>query len=185
MIFSGSCRCRVQGKFISFRAPGQEHFTRCKMLDEAYTKESITERIKIRTIIKKPKEHKGISLRIDMENNIKGQQSAGYEKRAKFHNLKKNARTPNFLTKRIVDTYPDLKNKVTEITVANDEVSAALKATEHRLADIVVLIKNVTTYKQMRTVALEYQKAKDKAVFRQEHENTLILYEAITKLLKE
>ena len=31
-----------QGKFISFRAPGQERFTRCKTLGEDYTEEAIT-----------------------------------------------------------------------------------------------------------------------------------------------
>ena len=48
-----------------------------------------------------------------------------------------------------------------------------------------VLIKNVTTYKQLRPVSMEYRKAKDKAQFRREHESTLILYEAAAKALKE
>ena len=59
------------GKFISFRAPGQERFTRCKTLGESYTGEAIKERIKGRVITRAPKERKGISLRIDLENSIK------------------------------------------------------------------------------------------------------------------
>ena len=35
-----------RGKYISFRAPGQERFTRSKTLGEAYTVEAITERMK-------------------------------------------------------------------------------------------------------------------------------------------
>ena len=35
-----------RGKYVSFRAPGQERFTRCKTLGEAYTEEAIIERIK-------------------------------------------------------------------------------------------------------------------------------------------
>ena len=58
------------GKFISFRAPGQERFTRCKTLGEAYTEEAIKERIKGRVITRVPKERKGISLRIDLENSM-------------------------------------------------------------------------------------------------------------------
>ena len=141
------------GKFISFRAPGQERFTRCKTLGEAYTEEAIKERIKGRVITRVPKERKGISLRIDLENSIKAQQSAGYEKWAKLHNLKQAARTLNFLTEHGIDTYPDLESRVAEITAASDEAAAALKAAEHRLADMAVLIKNVTTYKQLRPVA--------------------------------
>ena len=174
-----------QGKFISFRASGQERFTRCKTLGEAYTEEVIKERIKGRVITRAPKERKEISLRIDLENNIKAQQSAGYEKWAKLHNLKQAAMTLNFLTEHGIDTYPNLTIKVAEITAARDETAAALKTVEHRLADMAVLIKNVTTYKHLRPVALEYRNAKDKAKFRREHESTLILYEAAAKALKE
>ena len=173
------------GKFISFRAPGQERFTRCKTLGEAYTEEAIKEHIKGRVITRVPKERKGISLRIDLENNIKAQQSAGYEKWVTLHNLKQAAKTLNFLTEHGIDTYPDLESRVAEITAASDEAAAALKAMEHRLADMAGLIKNVTTYKQLRPVSMEYRKAKDKAQFRREHESTLILYEAAAKALKE
>ncbi len=55
----------------------QERFTRCKTLGEAYTEEAITERIKGRSVERKPKENHKISLRIDLENSIKAQQSAG------------------------------------------------------------------------------------------------------------
>ena len=122
------------GKFISFRAPGQERFTRCKTLGEAYTEEAIKERIKGCVITRVPKERKGISLRIDLENNIKAQQSAGYEKWVTLHNLKQAAKTLNFLTEHGIDTYPDLESRVAEITAASDEAAAALKAMEHRLA---------------------------------------------------
>ena len=124
------------GKFISFRAPGQERFTRCKTLGEAYTEEAIKERIKGRVITRVPKERKGISLRIDLENDIKAQQSAGYEKWVTLHNLKQAAKALNFLTEHGIDTYPDLESRVAEITAASDEAAAALKAMEHRLADM-------------------------------------------------
>ena len=174
-----------RGKYVSFRAPGQGRFTRCKTLGEAYTEEAITERIKGRFAERKPKETRKISLQIDLENSIKAQQSAGYEKWAKLHNLKQAAMTLNFLTEHGIDTYSDLEIKVAEITAASDEAAAALKAVEHRLADMAVLIKNVTTYKQLRPVALEYRKAVDKSKFRREHESTLILYEAAAKALKK
>lgn len=44
-----------RGKYISFRAPGQERFTRCKTLGEAYTEEAIAERIKGKVITKELK----------------------------------------------------------------------------------------------------------------------------------
>jgi len=174
-----------RGKYISFRAPGQERFTRAKTLGEAYTEEAIKERIKGRAITRRPKERKGISLRIDLENSIKAQQSAAYEKWAKLHNLKQAARTLNFLTEHEIESYPDLESRVAEITAASTEAAAALKAAERRLAEMSVLIKDVATYKELRPLVQEYQRAADKKQFRRRHEGTLILYEAAAKALKE
>ena len=174
-----------RGKYVSFRAPGQERFTRCKTLGEAYTEEAIAERIKGRSVERKPKENHKISLRIDLENSIKAQQSAGYEKWAKLHNLKQAARTLNFLTEHEIDSYPDLESRVAEITAASTEAAAALKAAERRLAEMAVLIKDVTTCKELRPLLQEYQRAAYKKQFRRKHEGTLILYEAAAKALKE
>ena len=91
---------------------------------------------------RKPKENRKISLRIDLENSIKAQQSAGYEKWAKLHNLKQAARTLNFLTEHEIESYPDLESRVAEITAASTEAAAALKAAERRLAEMAVLIKD-------------------------------------------
>ena len=175
-----------QGKFISFRAPGQERFTRCKTLGENYTEEAITSRIKGLAVDRGPnRQRKGITLRIDLENNIKAQQSAGYARWAKLQNLKQAAKTINFLTEHGIEQYAELESKVAEISAANDEAAAALKDVERRLGDMAVLIKNLTTYKQLRPVVLEYRKAKDKAAFRREHESQLILYEAAAKAIKD
>ena len=83
----------------------------------------------------KRKATKEITLRIDLENSIKAQQSAGYAKWAKVHNLKQAARTLNFLTEHGIDDYAALESKVAEISAANDEAAAALKAVERRLSD--------------------------------------------------
>ena len=174
-----------RGKYVSFRAPGQERFTRCKTLGETYTEEAIIERIKGRFVERKPKENRKISLRIDLENSIKAQQSAGYKKWAKLHNLKQAARTLNFLTEHEIESYPDLESRVAEITAASAEAAAALKADECRLAEMAMLIKDVTTCKELRPLVQEYRQAADKKQFRHKHEGTLILYEAAAKALKE
>lgn len=88
-----------QGKYISFRAAGQERFTRTKTLGAAYTEEAIKERIKGVYVAKTKtlREDKKIRLVVDLENSIKAQQSAGYERWAKIHNLKQAAKSMNFL----------------------------------------------------------------------------------------
>ena len=176
-----------RGKFISFRSPGQERFTRCKTLGVDYTEEAITRRIKGLAVDRGPKRkvEQGISLRIEIENNIKAQQSAGYARWAKLYNLKQAAKALNFLTEHQIESYEGLESRLDEISTANDEAAAALKAVERRLGEMALLIKQISTYKQTRPVALEYHRAKDKAAFRREHESQLILYEAAAKALKE
>ena len=174
-----------RGKYVSFRAPGQGRFTRCKTLGEAYTEEAITERIKGRFAERKPKETRKISLRIDLENSIKAQQSVGYARWAKLHNLKQAANSLNFITEHQIDSYEGLESRLAEISAANDAAASALKDAERRLGDMALLIKNLSAYKQLRPVALELRNAKDKAAFRRQHESQLILYEAAAKALKE
>ena len=176
-----------QGKFISFRAPGQERFTRCKTLGEDYTEERITRRIKGIAIDRGPRRRSDgeISLRIALEDSIKAQQSAGYARWAKLHNLKQAANSLNFLTEHQIDSYEGLESRLAEISAANDAAASALKDAERRLGDMALLIKNLSAYKQLRPVALELRNAKDKAAFRRQHESQLILYEAAAKALKE
>lgn len=176
-----------RGKFISFRSPGQERFTRCKTLGVDYTEEAITRRIKGLAVDRGPKRkvEQGISLRIEIENNIKAQQSAGYARWPKLYNLKQAAKALNFLTEHQIESYEGLESRLDEISTANDEAAAALKAVERRLGEMALLIKQISTYKQTRPVALEYHRAKDKAAFRREHESQLILYEAAARALKE
>ena len=176
-----------RGKFISFRSPGQERFTRCKTLGVDYTEEAITRRIKGLAVDRGPKRkvEQGISLRIEIENNIKAQQSAGYARWARLYNLKQTAKALNFLTEHQIESYEGLESRLDEISTANDEAAAALKAVERRLGEMALLIKQISTYKQTRPVALEYHRAKDKAAFRREHESQLILYEAAARALKE
>ena len=148
-----------QGKFISFRAPGQERFTRCKTLGEDYTEERITQRIKGIAIDRGPSRRSAgeISLRIALEDSIKAQQSAGYARWAKLHNLKQAANSLNFITEHQIDSYEGLESRLAEINAAHDAAASAL----------------------------ELRNAKDKAAFRRQHESQLILYEAAAKALKE
>ena len=175
------------GKYISCRAQGQERFTRLKTLGADYTEEAITERIngKRTRAAKAPNiKQRGVSLIIDIENSIKAQQSRGYEQWAKIHNLKQAAKTVNFLTENKIEQYTDLIARIDEITAASEQAADALKGVERRLADMAVLIKNITTYQKTKPVYEAYKKAKNKEQFRASHESDLILYEAAVKALR-
>ena len=174
------------GKYVSCRAPGQERFTRLKTLGADYTEEAIKERIagrRTRTA-KAPKAERGVSLLIDIENSIKAAQSRSYEQWAKIHNLKQAAKTLNFLTEHQISRYEDLTTKITEIQTESDKAGDALKEVEKRLADMAVLIKNVSTFQKTKPAYDTYRKARNKERYRAAHEGTVILHEAAAKALK-
>ena len=176
-----------RGKHISCRAPGQERFTRLKTLGADYTEEAITERIngKRTRAAKAPKQQRdGINLLIDIHNSIKAQESRGYEQWAKIHNLKQAAKTLNFLTEHKIEQYADLTAKIAEITAASQQAADSLKDVEKRLADMAVLIKNVTTYQKTKPVYDAYRQARNKDSYRAEHERGIILHEAAAKALR-
>lgn len=173
------------GKYISFRAAGQERFTRAKTIGENYTEERIKERIAGRNPRKRRMqiERKGISLIIDIQNSIKAQESKGYEHWAKINNLKEAAKTLNYLTENNLLQYADLEAKAEDIHGSYDRTSKELKGVEARLREIQPLIKNIGNYQRLKPVNEAYQKAKDKTAFRAKHEAELVIFEAAKSTL--
>ena len=176
-----------QGKYISFRAAGQERFTRSKTLGEAYAVEAIKERI-AGTYRTEPKTairgKDGISLLIDIENSMKATQSKGYEQWAKIHNLKQAAKTLNFLTEHDISEYEQLQAVLSEVHAESEQTATTLIELEKRLSDMSLLMKNISAYQKTKPVYMEYRKTKDKEQFRQKHESSLIIYEAAAKTLQ-
>ena len=174
------------GKYVSCRAPGQERFTRLKTLGADYTEEAIRERIAGRRAkaAKAPREQRGVSLLIDIENSIKAAQSKGYEQWAKIHNLKQAAKTMNFLTEHKIEQYADLVSRTLEMSAESGQAADALKNAEKRLADMAVLIKNVSTYQKTKPVYDAYRKARNREKYRAGQEQAIILHEAAARSLK-
>ena len=174
------------GKYVSCRAPGQERFTRLKTLGADYTEEAIRERIAGRRAkaAKAPREQRGVSLLIDIENSIKAAQSKGYEQWAKIHNLKQAAKTMNFLTEHKIEQYADLVSRIEEMAAESGQAADALKNAEKRLAEMAVLIKNVSTYQKTKPVYDAYRKARNREKYRAGQEQAIILHEAAVRSLK-
>ena len=174
------------GKYVSCRAPGQERFTRLKTLGADYTEEAIRERIAGRRAkaAKAPREQRDVSLLIDIENSIKAAQSKGYEQWAKIHNLKQAAKTMNFLTENKIEQYADLVSRIEEMSAESGQAADALKNAEKRLADMAVLIKNVSTYQKTKPVYDAYRKARNREKYRAGQEQAIILHEAAARSLK-
>ena len=173
------------GKYISFRAEGQERFTRSKTIGENYTEERIKERIAGRTPRRSQRQTtpKGISLIGDIQERIRLIDSKGYEHKAKLTILKEAARTLNYLTENNLLQYADLEKKVEDVHSSYDRTGKELKGVEARLREVQPLIKNISNYQRLKPVYDAFQKAKDKPGFKAKHEAELVIFEAARSTL--
>ena len=173
------------GKYISFRAEGQERFTRSKTIGENYTEERIKERIAGRTPRRSQRQAtpKGISLIGDIQARIRLIDSKGYEHKAKLTILKEAARTLNYLTENNLLQYADLEKKVEDVHSSYDRTGKELKGVEARLREVQPLIKNISNYQRLKPVYDAFQKAKDKPSFKAKHEAELVIFEAARSTL--
>ena len=173
------------GKYISFRAEGQERFTRSKTIGENYTEERIKERIAGRTPRRNRRQTvpKGISLIGDIQERIRLIDSKGYEHKAKLTILKEAARTLNYLTENNLLQYADLEKKVEDVHSSYDRTGKELKGVEARLREVQPLIKNISNYQRLKPVYDAFQKAKDKSGFKAKHEAELVIFEAARSTL--
>ena len=172
-----------RGKYISFRAKGKERFTRGKTLGPRYTEEAIRDRIERRTRAPR-KENRRINLLIDIQNNIKAQESKGYEHWAKLYNLKQASKTLNFLTEHNISTYEELEQSARKIHASFTAVSEQIKGTEKSMSDTALLMKHTAIYDELKPVYTKYQRAKNKPAFAEKHRRELTLFEAAAKKLK-
>ena len=175
-----------RGKYVSCRASDQERFTRMKTLGVDYTEEAITARIAGRSRpSRQPKQRDGrISLLIDIQNNIKAQQSAGFTHWAKLNNLKQAAKTMNFLIEHGISSYGELESKLAVISTRRDTVHAEIKRVESRSTELALVMKHAGTYRQLKPLYVRYRKSNDKEKFLRGHESEIILFEAAARELK-
>ena len=168
------------GKYISFRAEGQERFTRSKTIGENYTEERIRERIQGRNPrkLQRQNDRSSISLISRIQERITEVGSKGYEHKAKLTILKEAARTLNYLTENNLLQYADLEKKVEDVHSSYSRTGEDLKAVEARLRTVQPLIKNIGNYQKLKPVWDAYMKAKGKPAFRAKHEAELVIFEA-------
>ena len=175
-----------RGKYISARAPDQERFTRLKTLGVDYTEEALASRIAGRSRpSRQPKQQNGkISLLIDIQNNIKAQQSAGYRRWATIENLKRIADTSNFLTEHGIGSYEELLDRCEVASASTARLKADLRDTGAKIDELALKMKHVGTYRQLKPIYDRYKVSRDKEKFLRGHESEIILFEAAARECK-
>lgn len=175
-----------RGKYISCRASDQERFTRLKTLGADYTEEAITARIAggLRPS-RQPRQHSGrVSLLIDIQNNIKAQESAGYQHWATIENLKRAATTMNFITEHGIGSYEELAERSDAASAATIRTRESLRDTEQKIAELALLSKHIATYRKLKPTYDRYKASSDKEKFLRGFESEIILFEAAARAIK-
>ncbi|WP_420908866.1 hypothetical protein [Flintibacter muris] len=166
-----------EGKQLSFRAPGQERFTRSCRLGADYTKETLRERSATRrgyaAAAKKPVQRTGqkINLLIDIQAKMAAGKGAGYERWAKIFNLKEAAKTLNFLIENGLTDYDELTSRAEQAGTRFDETSRRIKQLEARMAEVAQLSQEYAAllaekqeryaeYKELRQDMIDYRTMK-------------------------
>ena len=126
-----------------------------------------------------------VSLLIDIQNNIKAQQSAGYQRWATIENLKRAAATMNFLTEHGIGSYEELEERCDAVAAASIRTRENLRDTEQRIADLALLGKQIDTYRKLKPVYDRYKASKDKEKFLRGFESEIILFEAAAREIKK
>ena len=176
-----------EGKNLSFRAPGQERFTRSNRLGADYTREALRERCAVRrgraAAAKTPPVRTGrkINMLIDIQAKLAAGKGAGYERWAKTFNLKEAAKTLNFLVDSGLTDYDELAARAEQSGDRFDAASSRIKQLEARMAEIAQLKTHIINYSKTREVYAAYKQSRHKKEFLAEHGAEIAQHEAAKK----
>lgn len=189
------------GKHISFRAPGQERFCRGKRIGEAYTEESIRNRIenkekqresgsreqeqykepkanKTKTGSAKPFQNRKVNLIVDISKNIKAQQSRGYEQALVKGNINALVKTMNYLIQHGLKNQEDFNSHYLAVATDAEFLLRSRKKLSGQMLDLREKIKFTQNYKKNKSIYFESMSALNKNEFYRLHEHEIIQYKA-------
>ena len=177
-----------QGKYLEFKGPGQQRFTRSFRLGDAYTVEALRERCGLRRgyagggkAAKRPIRQtyaRKFSRLIDIQKKVAEGKGPGYEHWAGIFNLQEAAKTLNFLIDNNLTDYDELTARAEKAGKLFDASARKIKKMEARMAEIAQLKTHIIRYAKTREVYAAYRKARNKEEFLAAHGEEIAQHEA-------
>jgi len=166
-----------RGGTISFRAEGQERFTRLRasILGKGYGQEDIRAIIEGRAA---PQERRKVNLIVDIESRMRAEKGPAYERWAKIFNLKQMAAALQYLQENGLTEYEQLAQKTAELTDRFHALSDRIKTTEAAMQVNAELKAAMVDYAKTRPVFEGYKAAKYSRKYLAEHAADLAAYRA-------
>ena len=93
--------------------------------------------------------------------------------------------TMNFLTEHGIGSYEELEERCDAVAAASIRTRESLRDMEQRITDLVLLGKQIDTYRKLNPVYDRYKASKDKEKFLRGFESEIILFEAAAREIKK
>lgn len=169
-----------QDEWLWFRERNNKRFTKTDTIGRAYSRNNIEKRI---GGIYRPTT---VDLLIDIEHNIKCQQSKGYEQWANIHNLKLAAKTLNILQERGLMNYELLSERVSEQSDKLKSIQDKIKSDKQRISELDTVTKNLNIYRNLKPIYEEYLNKNPliKNSFYNKHKQEIDLFQRVATELK-
>ena len=170
-----------RGGALSFRAPGQERFTRCRAstLGAGYGPEDIKATIagRPRRTAEAGRQGPKLNLIIDLQARLQGKGPA-YQRWAKVFNLKQMAAALAYLQDNGLTDYAQVERRAGEAAERFHTLADQMKAVEARLHVNAELKAATVSYAKTRPVFEAYKASRYSKKFLAEHEAELAAYRA-------
>jgi hypothetical protein len=177
---------KLRGDSLSFRAKGQERFTRCrrKSLGWYYEPEQLKARI-VRSVHRRnaPIQNRDGFVQI----NNPSAENIGLQRWAMLKNMQEASEMINRLTELECQTPQDVKEKIFAEHDVRFDIVNKLHAIDEQLAEKRLLLKNIKNYRKTKQINDEYKSLSsfNKKKFLKEHEEELELYSYTKSELKK
>ena len=179
-----------RGGVLSFRAEGQERFTRLRAstLGDGYSMESILAVIEGRaphpTGQTRPALN-SVSLIIDIQGKMRDGKGPAYQRWATVYNLKQMAAALQYLQENNLLVYDDLAAKAEEAVEHFHRAGDKLKVTETAMKRNADLKAAIADYARTRPAFNEYKARKYSNQYLSEHEADIAVYRAAQSTMRE
>ncbi|WP_375105216.1 relaxase/mobilization nuclease domain-containing protein [Paenibacillus sp. RS8] len=166
-----------RGDTISFRAEGQQRFTRLRAstLGKGYGQEDIREIIESKSTQMKGRK---VNLIVDIESRMRAGKGPAFERWAKIFNLKQMAAALQYLQENELTEYEHLAQKSGELTERFHALSDQIKNTEAAVRVNIELQAAMVHYAKTRPIFEGYKSVKYSRKYLAEHGAELATYRA-------
>ena len=126
-----------------------------------------------------------LRLVVDLQNNIKAQQSEAYARKVRLSNLQEMARTVVYIQEQGIGSREELRARQEEASVKVHTAEASLQDTMEQIRNINAQIHFTGQYYANKKIQSGFLKARNKKKYRAEHEKELDLYNDAVRYFKE